>query len=573
MKNWLRLALLVCCVAVLSTVVFADNTAPGADIRVDISSDGSCSVVVNLTLRLDTPVEKLSFPVPASAKNVTMNGSSVRTYASGYASNVYLADMNQLSGATGDYTVTFQYTLSGVLRTTDKKLYVDLPLLSGFSVPVQTVNFNITLPSVLRSKPSFTSSYRQTGVESIMDVTTGSNVINGRVVSPLQDKEALTMTLETDEEMFPGKLVVEREGNPELVPMGICAALALVYWIVFLRCMPVLPRTGSAAPDGLSAGELGSRLTMAGVDLTMMVFSWAALGYVRICPDQYGRVRLLRRMDMGNERSDFENRCFRSLFAKSDSVDATGMYYAKLCRKTALTVSGSREILSRHSGGVKPMRALLCVAQVFCGVCFAMNVSAGTALQVMLAVALGAVGIVTAWGIQGMPYRLFLRDKQPVVIGLVCAGVWLALGLAAGQVSIGLLAVAIQVAGGFLAAYGGRRSSQGQYQAAGILGLRRFLKHGSREELQRLLEQNPDYFHEMMPYALALGVDRQFARQFDGIAVPPCSYLTARENPRRTAREWAAIMRRTADRMDRLQRRLEREKWTVVSIQRAGNGR
>ena len=51
--------------------------------------------------------------------------------------------------------------------------------------------------------------------------------------------------------------------------------------------------------------------------------------------------------------------------------------------------------------------------------------------------------------------------------------------------------------------------------------------------------------------------------------IPPCSYLTARDNPRRTAREWAALMRTTADRMDMRQRRMEREKWTIVSIQRS----
>ena len=49
----------------------------------------------------------------------------------------------------------------------------------------------------------------------------------------------------------------------------------------------------------------GSRLTFTGADLTMMVFSWAQLGYLVIHLDDNGRVMLHKRMDMGNERSSF----------------------------------------------------------------------------------------------------------------------------------------------------------------------------------------------------------------------------------------------------------------------------
>ena len=575
MRNVMRIAMILCCLLALGTVVFADNSVTGADVRIDITSEGTAQVSANFTLRLDSAEDKVSIPVPASAKNVILNGASARTYQSSFDSRVNLADVERLKGATGEYTVSVQYSIPSVLSTEKKTttkvwtLYVDLPMISGFSCPVQSVNFNITLPAMIQNKPSFVSSYRQTGVESIMDVTTAGNVIIGRVVSPLQDKEGMSMKLEVDEKMFPGKLQLAREGNPEVIPMGICAALALVYWIVFLRTWPTLPRLTSTPPDGLNAGELGSRLTMAGVDLTMLVFSWASLGYLRICPDRYGRVFLQKRMEMGNERSEFENRCFQALFGKNKMPDATGTYYANLCRKTALTVSGSREIMTRHSGSVRVLRMLLCGIHVFAGICFAMNLQVSSTLQILLAIALALIGAVDAWGIQGGPYRLFLRNKQPLIISLVCAGVWMIFGAVSGQILIGAVTVLGQLAGGFFAAYGGRRSELGRYQAGKILGLRKFLKHPPKEELRRLVEQNPDYFHELMPYALALGVDRQFARQFDGMRIPPCSYLTARDNPRRTAREWAALMRTTADRMDMRQRRMEREKWTIVSIQRS----
>ena len=65
----------------------------------------------------------------------------------------------------------------------------------------------------------------------------------------------------------------------------------------------------------------------------MMVFTWAQLGYLLIQTDSGGKVLLHKRMDMGNERSLFENKIFALLFGSRQAVDATGYPYAKLSRK------------------------------------------------------------------------------------------------------------------------------------------------------------------------------------------------------------------------------------------------
>lgn len=568
MRRILRILAAICCVGLLSIPVFADNSAPAADVRITVTADGVCQVAETVNIHLDSPAAQPVILLPAGAKGTTVNGVSVRTYPSPNAANVYQADLSHMKGVVGDFTVSVQYSLSDVLQTVNKKLCLNLPLFAGYEYAVQGLGFSVTLPTPAANKPTFASSYQQSSVESIMDFSVVGNLISGRVTSPLQDREALAMTLEVDEEMFPGKLIIQREGTPELIPMGIFAALALVYWLAFLRNVPLLPKPWHDALDGMTAGELGSRLTLAGVDMTMMVFSWASLGYLRISPDSRGRVRLIRRMDMGNERSQFENRYFKALFSRGDVVDATGTPYAKLAQKVSKVSTSGAEIQGFLGGNTLIFRALFCIGNFFCGWCYAMSMPMTMLLQTLLAVGLGIVGCVAAWGMQAIGYRMFLRGKQPAVIGAVCAVVWMIPAIISGQVSIGLGAVAAQIAAGFFAAYGGRRSSMGQYQASQILGLRRYLLRMPKAEVDRRMQQNPDFFFEMMPYALALGVDRQFAAKFTGMQLPPCAYLTARDNPRRTAQEWAAILRRTADRMDLRLRRLEREKWTIVSIHR-----
>ena len=556
-----RALMLLLCIGLLTTVVFADNGINNVSSVSTISSNGSAQVSLSVTIRLDDASGNLRFPLPSTAKNVTLNGASVRTYASTVSGDVVMADLSSLKGMVGDYPLNFTYTLPEVTRTENRKLYVELPLLSGCDYAIQSMSFQVTFPGEVTAKPAFTSGYLQSGVESIISYVSGGNMINGSITEALADQETLVMKLQVESEDFPGKLYIEREGNPEVLYMVLCGAAALIYWLLLLRNVPLIRSRETLPPEGITAGELGCRLTMAGVDLTMMIFSWAQRGYVRIVPDRNGRVMVVRKMEMGNERTEFENRCFTMLFGRSDAIDATGVPYAKLYNKVVQTVSGAKELHRRKAGNTRLFRVIGTGVSAFSGICIAMNLIHRPTLQLMLAVVLGVLGVVTGWCIQGAMYRLHIRGKMRLYLGMGCAYVWLILGLIAGVFWVGFGAVAAQLVLGLMVAYGGRRSDLGLYQAGQILGLRRYLKTISDEDMDRNLENNPDYFFDMMPFAIALGVDKKFAKRFGKRNVGHCTYISARQDRRRDAVEWALVLHKTADRMDRRQRRMLLHKW------------
>ena len=560
-----RIVIFILCLLMLTTVVYADGTTKSAKNTTTISSSGICSVSMTVVISLDEPADHLTFPLPKTAKNVTMNGAPLRTYDSTTASGTILADLSDLDGIVGDYVLNFNYTLTGVLKTVDKKLVLELPLLSGFEFPVQAMEFYINFPGEISGNPSFSSAYLQNSVESLMTWNIGGNMISGSTTSPLQDRETLTLTMQVDDEMFPGQLIILREGNPEIAYMAICAAIALIYWILFMRCLPIIHERSTTPPEGITAGEIGSRLSAAGVDLTMMVFSWAQMGYLRVHPDKYGRVKLEKQMDMGNERTDFEIRCFNALFRKSSTVEGTGDSYARLCRKVAQTVSGAHEMYRRKAGNIHLFRIISCSISLFSGICFAMNMTHKPTPQTLLCIVLGILAVVTAWGIQDGMYRFHIRGKTSQYIGAVCVLVWILVSLPTKQIWVGIAAVAFQMLAGFAAAYGGRRSKLGRNHASRILGLRRYLKGITKDELEQIMELNPDYFFDMLPFAMALGVDGRFARNFGDLPIPPCAYVKAAER-RRSAEDWALLMRRTADKMDKKQRRLLLQKWSILRL-------
>ncbi len=344
MRRLSKMLMFVLCIALVSTAVFAQTSATSVSTSATVSANGQATVTMTVSLHFDNPSSALTFPLPATAQNVTMNGASARTYSSAVDKNVVLVDLSVLDGVTGDYPLVFSYTLQDVLHTeTDEQtkksyLIMEIPLLCGFEYPVDKLSFSVTMPGDMTGqKPGFTSGYLQTSIESIMTSEMSGQMITGYSTQPLQDRETVTLRMQVSEEMFPGKLIIPREGNPEIIPMAVCGALALLYWIFFMRTLPVIHHRRTTLIEGVTAGELGSRLTAAGADLTMMVFSWAQLGYVRIHVGKNGKVHLQKWMEMGNERTDFERRCYQLLFAKTDVVEATGRRYAVLCRDIAVT--------------------------------------------------------------------------------------------------------------------------------------------------------------------------------------------------------------------------------------------
>ena len=566
MKRFLMMALiltlLVCSLAVPAS---AASAAAGVDSYCTVHADGDCQVTMTVTLRMEEYMEGLTFPLPANATDILVNGAKARITQTESSVEVDISRMTL--GMIGEFPVRLDFTIPDVVKVTpERTLQLELPLLSGFSLPVEEMSFVVVMPGVLTGDPKFHSTYRQEAIDSDLDHVVNNNMITGASKTGLNDHEAVKMILPVPTEMFPGVSIYFREGNPELVPMLILAGAALLFWLIFMSTLPIHRIRNVSIPQGISAGELGCRLTLSGGDLTCMVMSWAKLGYITIQLDEHGRVLLHKRMDMGNERNAFERKCFKLLFASRRVVDATGVGYAKLCLKVAGYSPAERTSGKQLGLMRKVFRLICCASHVFCGICVAMNMTGISVLQILLSIVLGLLAAVSSWLIQEAPFRTHLRGKVPVYISLACILIWIVLGLVAGQVWIPLGSAVGQLLLGYFAAYGGRRTDIARQDACLILGLRRYLKTVKKEELDRIQRHDPDYFFQMAPYALALGVIKPFAKNFDNKRLEQCPYIMTRVQGRRTAFEWAQLIAEVADAMDERHRQMMIERWTAIHI-------
>lgn len=553
----------------------AVSAATRLDYTATINVDGDAMVSLTLNLHLEDANQNLSYPLPGTASNITVNGASPATNKSGSLTVVSLTRVT--GGQPGDYVVTISYSLPKVVTVAMKtdplnkskqivdkdNLKLELPLLSGFAYPISAMNYTITLPGEFTSTPDFYSTYQQNGLASELNLLYNGNMLTGSSKSDFNDHESVYMTMTLSPDMFPGVSTYQRTGNPELVPMGILAGAALLYWLLFLRTFPARRENCTIPPEGITAGELGCRLFLKGADLTTMVLCWAQLGYILIQVDGR-RVLLHKRMDMGNERSLFEVRTFRSLFGDRRVVDASSLAYAKTLRKAKSMIPGENTICRSTERKRNIYRYPLCASQVFCGICMAMNMTSITALQILLCLLFGALAVVTAWQLHKAAFCVIGRDRTGFLLAGISLAVWLIIGLIAKVVWIPLAECAGQILLGFPAAWGGRRSEVNRHEVAQLRGLRHYLSHMPAEDVQRLLAADSSYYFRMAPYAMALGVLHPFTQAFGKRKLPQCPYIVTRVHGSRKAEDWETLLKDLTSRMDARAKRMEMDRWLAV---------
>lgn len=548
-----KIVIFVLLMGLLLAMAVTVNAATGAThigAYASVSPDGSCSVAMTVTLKVEQP-GSIRFPVPKSASNISVNGSRVRTTVT---DNVRMIDLTgKLGGMAGEFTLNINYSLRDVVYTSETGTpELRIPLLSGFGYPVSQLEFNVTLPDMGQAlaAPHFSSGYHQADIEKHLEVTTDRFSVSGASLQALKDHETLVMTISVPTGVFPTGGGFTPDTSFCNTAMVICTLAAVVYWLVFLRNRPQRSKKEPVGPDGYGAGELGSVLTLSGADLTMMIWGWAKLGYVQIVRERRGTVTVHKQMEMGNERSDFERQVFRKLFSRRPSVNTASVFYAKLSTDLARQKPQVSALIRPRTGSKLPFRVLMALVGLFGGVNLGIALSSGAALKWFLTILLAGGAFAGSYLSQRWVEGVLLRHRDRRNFALVFAGVWLLLSFASGSTKSGYAVLLVQAVAGLMLAFGGKRTEAGKQAETQVLGLHRYLRSVTKEELKFLCQNDPEYFFSLAPEALALGMDRAFARRFGKTRLPECPYLVLPGSAPATATQWSAVLRDTVKAMD-----------------------
>lgn len=530
-----RIIALVLCIFLFAVPVSAANAASRISTTAVVDANSECHVTIEADIRLDDPARNLKFPLGEDIHSVTLNGAAAPLSQSGGITSI---DLSHLDGKTGLYACTISYIVNSVVEVDENgKQIVTVPVLYGFPYPVEEMSFSVTMPSEFTTVPAFYSGYHGQDIERQMTASISGREIRGSVVQELKDSETLFLKLEAEPGMFPAAQTFGGSLGFDAAAMGICAALALLYWLMTMGCLPRFAPQRSTVPEGICAGQMGSYLVHKAAELPVMVLQWAQLGYLIIHMDENGRVFLHKKMDMGNERSTFELRCFRDLFGRKQTMDVSSHRFQTVCEKCAAKSRRKSNGYRSPKSSAKLFRFLSALVGVFAGIAMGDSISTDHTWRPIIMGAMGLVCFFLCWFIQDGMGCLHLKSKSSLKLSVIAVFLVLTAGFLCTCMGYALGAVAWNLLAGLMAFYGGKRSDNGARIYTEILGLRRYLRKASPSELRRILSANRNYYFELAPYALAFGLDKRFAEKFGDARLPACTWLVSGIDSRR-APDW-----------------------------------
>ncbi len=369
------------------------------------------------------------------------------------------------------------------------------------------------------------------------------NTISGHVLRPIEGGEYLTARIQLPESYFVGaRDPVANWTMAVYIVSGLCVLLAFLLWAAFGRDGRLFPTVEFYPPEGMTPAETGYVIDgcVDDKDVVSLILYWADKGYLEIVEKEKGQFELVKLKDLEDAKS-FEKPMFSKLFASGDAVAVSSLKYTfystmdttKTAVKNYFEGAKQRQLFTPQSKRARVAMGIITMIPIALTLFWAVFTDTNEWLFGIIFAVIGAALI-------SMPVFLLARvaqkwrstKKGSRIAQLIGSVVVLAAVLALYMVimpvfneNIGfavLLVTALStVALLLLTIIMHKHTKQGKEWLAKIIGFKEFIDKAEKDRILVLVEQNPSYFYNVLPYAYVLGVTDKWAKKFEGIGVAP----------------------------------------------------
>ena len=528
----------LCCILLTAAAAAADITVSNLNTKCTVRENGDLELTQKVTLQVGAPALEITLPVGTNVSKASVDGAEASLHQK---DGCTYATLRSKEGFSGEVTVSLSCLKRGSVQYEENGQLFSAELVCGlWELPSERYSFSVVFPKELSGTPDFLSGYHGSDVEDRLTVKTENRSVSGMLRGGLMDRDSFTMQLRMEPGYFSG--VAEPAGvTPWIVAVLMLAlcALGVFYWLRFLRSGRLRPSARTLPPDGITAAELPFLLCGEKPDFALLLFEWAAEGYLTITQNRTGRITLQKSMPMRSERRDVEQKIFQKLFSDSDTVDAGSERFRKLSAAASRLLRSYwvRVAFERSSGNPWIPRILASLVSAL-ALLNTMNVilppSGIKWLLLTVAFAAGAVCGTLIW--YGL-VRSMVRDRLWIGLGIAAFCVMFLLSRSGGFLLM-LLALAADILVVPATLSGGKRTASGSDIIEQCLGYSRFLGHAEEAHLQTMIRQDPHYFYRIIIYANACGAEKHLAQKAATAVLERCDWFTAADGTSAVAPEF-----------------------------------
>ena len=528
------------------------------DVTYDIKSNREISVTEKLKIKF-TGRESTGFvkSIPVNAGEMVkkvkvaelINGAEHSVYydvdsVSDDAANPYvtvdIGDYSNKTNETHTYQITYDYCLT---KAQEGNNYLTLNAIGvdrDSGCDIKSANVTLILPDGYKSGKCYVGRVLANDEEAF------SKTVNadGRTVltlanKPLEYNEGVTFDLEFEE----GALTTYFDFTPYwfVIAAGVLLVLVIILKVLFFNKGGLTPYVNFDAPNKMSPLLMGMLIDgkVDSEDITSMIFHWADKGYLKINFDDQrdpSLIRIVKALPQGTP--DYEQILFAELFGGADVVKPSFLrnrFYITIDKVSRMVSSQNKNLYNGKSVIISWLVAILA------GLMLGITPLLLGLLQVSLRFTIWAPFIaivplifvfVFCMGMVSTKYK----SKKGTKIGFLCA----VLGISAlitlvytifvpsfilGVIPKILLCVIVCATVGTSVTLINRTKAYTE-QLNEIVGFKNFIELVEKEKLETMLEEDPEFFYHILPYAQVLGVSDKWEEKFKDITIQPPQWAT-----------------------------------------------
>ena len=538
-------------------------TTENFDVDVTVGEDNSYAFSESVTVNFDKQQHGIYVYVPTTGMSgVQTDKLQIHDQRDPEMDNEWVKDWNyevyddgdkrvfQIGDADTTVTGRQKYEFGYRMRIVDDKdttkdfMYIDL-LPTGWETAIDSTKIRVRMPK----------SIDEDEIQVYADAYGGEEVVTNVWWDYDEEENIITITGKNLEQgvgitvfcLLPEGYWVDQlnyDGVLSLIPILciVIGAASLILWLIFGRDKKIIPTVEFYPPEGLNPAEVGLIVdgTADKSDLLSLIIYFADKGYLTIKQKDKKDFTLTKVKEIDTKEKKFARTLFDGLFAKGSSVNLKDLdedfgdaYFAAYGALTGYYRKSKNRLFTISSKIWRVVVFVFAAVMPLLMTAFS-SLYSGDFTSVLIGGFAGTLVIVVT-------LLLLLRAQDKIYVtntGRKTAKFMILWIINLASVFVNALMIfldtkstvcALTFVAGLVAAEAAacmmeKRTDKSIDLMGKILGLRNFIETAEADRINLLVEENPSYFYEVLPYAYVLGVTDKWAKNFEKIHIETPSW-------------------------------------------------
>ncbi len=447
------------------------------------------------------------------------------------------------------YRIEYDYCLTKAQEGSD--LLALTPVGAGWDCPIFNISINLTLPdgSISDGKTICYTRNTVTEIENDVDLVWGTTADGKTTLSAEVAYIGSNTQVRVDVHFEDGVLSTYFDFTPYIcVIIGAVLILVLVgAKFLFFNKNTITPVINFEAPNKMDPLMMGKLIDnkVDNSDITSLIYYFADKGWLKIAFEENDKEPTLIRTvkNLPDECTDYEKLTFNKLFSIGYAVrpsDLKNRFYTVIPQITAMVNAKTKNLYSKKSfiaaavfavlGGLLLGITPLCLALAQISPLYSI-----TSLLVNLIVVIPAFvffGLALAVKYNSLKLSVGAQVLRYLGIAVLCAIASLVYCLLVPSNIIALpakiLLCAVFTATTITSVILVSRTKEYVSKLNDIIGFKNFIKLAEKNQLELMLEDDPQLYYHILPYAQVLGVSGIWEEKFKDITIQPPDWATTR---------------------------------------------